>query len=75
MPRTKKSDRPARVSKLEAHEHPMLHCPDCVIQTLTYMRSIIGGVTRPERWDILVCRRCGFEWEFRHRTAALRRSP
>jgi len=74
MPRQKKSNQPARVSRLAYDEQPTLHCPDCAVHTLTYIRSVHGGVTQAERWDILVRRRCGSEWEFRHRTAALRRS-
>jgi transcription elongation factor Elf1 len=49
---------------------PTLDCPVCTA-TLTYKKTILGGVQPRERWDYLECRTCG-PFEYRHRTRHLR---
>ena len=48
---------------------PLVACPRCD-RWLTYVETVHGGVSPPERWDYYTCRMCG-RFQFRHRTGRL----
>jgi hypothetical protein len=53
---------------------PPLVCPNCNAR-LTHLRTHLGGVSRrqPEQWDDFTCHGCNAAFEYRTRTAKLRR--
>ena len=66
--------RQARVTITVPDAEPAgLRCQSCDTP-LTFIDSIIGGVTPIERWDRYVCRRCGAAFEYRARTRKLKRT-
>jgi len=71
--RRQRRERKARVTTLPETPAPELRCPQCD-RSLRYQKTIFNGVSPIERWDRYTCAGCG-EFEYRHRTRNLRRSP
>jgi response regulator RpfG family c-di-GMP phosphodiesterase len=71
--RRQRRERKARSTTLPETPAPELRCPQCD-RPLRYQKTIFNGVSPVERWDRYTCAGCG-EFEYRHRTRHLRRSP
>jgi len=71
--RRQRRERKARFTTRPETPAPPLRCPHCD-RALRYQKTIFNGVSPIERWDRYTCAGCG-EFEYRHRTRNLRRSP
>ena len=69
-PATKRIKRMAEVTSTPDVPAPPMICPMCDL-SLTYRRTVLGGVKPAERWDYFDCRTCG-QFVYRSRTRRLR---